>query len=103
MSYDHYTQSALDNLAHWVGEVEAGRRGPDAVMIAAKALLRVTSPAAVEDREYLTVDLNLPVSERCGAEYGKWGRVCSRRAGHVSPDHRDMEFSWTDEMKEMMH
>lgn len=94
--YDATTQHMLDNLAHWVGEVEAGRRGPEAVVTAAKALLRVTSPAAVEDRDYYS-DLELPASERCGAEYGRWGRVCNRRAGHVSPDHRDLEFSWTDE------
>ena len=94
---DFYVQAALDNLERQVKRVEAGETEPDAVMIAAKALLRVTSPAAVEDREYYT-DMVLPAEQRCGAEYGKWGRVCSRRAGHVSPDHRDMEFSWTDEV-----
>lgn len=103
MSYDHYTQSALDHLARYVQLVKNGERPARDLIGAAEAVLRVTSPAAVEDREYMTVDLTLPVSERCGAEYGKWGRVCSRRAGHVSPDHRDLEFSWADEMKEMMH
>ena len=95
---DFYVQAALDNLERQVKRVEAGETEPDAVMIAAKALLRVTSPAAVEDREYYT-DMVLPAEQRCGAEYGKWGRVCSRRAGHVSPDHRDMEFSWKESAK----
>lgn len=97
--YDQTTQHMLDNLGRWVAEVEAGRRGPEAVVAAAKALLRVTSPEAVEDREYYA-DLTLPADKRCGAEYGRWGRVCSRRAGHVSTSHRDLEFSWTDAMKE---
>lgn len=96
--YDQTTQHMLDNLGRWVAEVEAGRETPDAVVLAAKALLRVTSPAAVEDREYYT-DMVLPAEQRCGAEYGRWGRVCSRRAGHVSPDHRDMEFSWKESAK----
>lgn len=94
--YDAATQHALDNLERQVKRVEAGETEPDAVMIAAKALLRVTSPAAVEDREYYS-DLKLPAKQRCGAEYGRWGRVCNRRAGHVSTAHRDLEFSWTDE------
>ena len=71
--------------------------GTDAIRIAAEQLLRVTDPAEQEDREYVTVDLALPISQRCGGRNG--GRTCSRRAGHVSPDHRDAEISWKGEGK----
>lgn len=66
----------------------------DGVIVAAEQLLRVTSPAAVEDREYFSVDLGLPISQRCGEVSERWGRKCSRRAGHVHPNHRDAEVSW---------
>jgi hypothetical protein len=54
--------------------------------------------AQAEDLEYHRVDLSLPAEQRCGHRYPKWGRVCSRRAGHVNERHRDGEISWTDEM-----
>lgn len=54
--------------------------------------------ASAEDREYVRVDLALPVEQRCGHHYPKWGRTCSRRAGHINDRHRDGEISWTDEM-----
>lgn len=98
MSYDYATQGALDHLARYVQRVKNGERPASDLIGVAEAVLRVTSPAAVEDREYYT-DMVLPAEQRCGAEYGKWGRVCSRRAGHVSPDHRDMEFSWKESAK----
>jgi hypothetical protein len=100
MAYDQTTQGVLDHLARYVQLVKDGERNPRDLIGVAEAVLRATSPEAVEDREYMTVDLNLPASERCGDEYGRWGRVCSRRDGHVSPTHRDLEFSWTDKMKE---
>lgn len=91
--YDSTTQHALDNLARQLARVDAGEAGTDAIRIAAEAVLRVTSPAAVEDREYFNVDLELPRGERCLAK-GDHGRVCSRRYRHVSPTHRDCEISW---------
>lgn len=91
--YDSTTRFALDNLATQLKRVEAGEAGTDAILIAAEQVLRVTSPAAVEDREYFTVDLALPRSERCG-HHGPYGRVCSRRFQHASPTHREAEISW---------
>ena len=91
--YDQTTKAGLANLARQLERVAAGEAGTDALVIAAEALLRVTSPAAVEDREYFSVDLALPRGERCLAQ-GKHGRVCSRRYQHVSPTHRDAEISW---------
>jgi len=95
--YDSTTQFALDNLARQIARVDAGEltvaAGADAIRVAADALLRVTSPAAVEDREYFTVDLGLPISARCAAR-GDNGLVCSRRDNHVSPTHRCAEISW---------
>jgi hypothetical protein len=57
----------------------------------------ILTPAQIEDREYVRVDLSLPVSERCGAPFTH-GRTCSRRANHVNERHRDGEISWTDAM-----
>lgn len=92
--YDQTTQFALDNLARQLARVDAGQTEPDAIRIAAEQVLRVTSPAAVEDREYHTVDLALPADQRCGAIGERSGRTCSRRANHVSDTHRCMEISW---------
>ena len=91
--YDQTTQFARDNLARQIERVNRGEASEKAIRIAAEQLLRVTTPAAIEDREY-GKDLALPISARCG-ERGQYGRVCSRRANHVSPDHRDIEYSWT--------
>lgn len=91
--YDSSTQHALDNLARQLARAEAGETDDSSVAIAARALLRVTSPEAVEDREYFNVDLGLPRGERCLAK-GDHGRVCSRRYKHVSTTHRDCEISW---------
>lgn len=91
--YDSTTQHALENLARQIARVDAGETEADAIRIAAEALLRVTSAAAVEDREYFNVDLALPRGERCLAK-GDHGRVCSRRYRHASPTHRDAEISW---------
>lgn len=91
--YDQTTQHALDNLARQIARVDAGETEAGAIRTAAEALLRVTSPAAVEDREYFRVDLELPRGERCLAR-GEYDRVCSRRYRHVSPTHRDCEISW---------
>lgn len=96
--YDQTTQHAINNLARWVEEYRAenvGKATPS-VVSAAEYLLRVTSPEAVEDREYHSVDLALPEHQRCGA-IGEYGRICFRRANHVSPDHRSLEFSWKDQ------
>lgn len=98
MSIDSTVRFALDNLDRMLREVEAGKRGTDALRIAAEQVLRVTSPAAIEDREYHTIDLALPISEQCG-HHGPYGRVCDRRANHVSPDHREAEVSWKGEDK----
>jgi hypothetical protein len=91
--FDSTTQFALDNLARQLDRAAAGETDDSAVAMAARALLRATSPAAVEDRQYYDVDLDLPTDKRCRAE-GKHGRVCGRRANHVSDTHRDLEFSW---------
>lgn len=60
--------------------------------------MREMTPAQHEDREYVEVDLRLPVEQQCGHELGRYGRVCSRRADHVNERHRSGEVSWTDEM-----
>lgn len=91
--FDAQTQHALDNLATMLQDVKTGKRGTDALRIAAEQVVRVTSPAAVEDRNYFA-DLEAEV-DRCGAP-GEHGRFCSRRAGHVSPTHRSMEITWSD-------
>lgn len=91
--YDQITKAGLANLARQLERVAAGEAGTDAIRIAAEALLRVASPAAVEDREYFRVDLELPRGERCLAK-GDNGLVCGRRYRHVSPTHRSAEISW---------
>ena len=93
---------AMRNLQHWIDAYRGvpGEAMPP-VVVAAQHLLAQLDPAAIEDREYHSYDLTLPVEDRCGAFYGKWGRACSRRAGHVNARHRDGEISWTDEMAEV--
>lgn len=92
--YDSTTQHALDNLARQIARVDAGETDAGAIRTAAEALLRVTNPAAVEDREYFRVDLELPRGERCLAVSDDHGLVCSRRYRHVSDTHRSHEISW---------
>ncbi len=91
--YDQTTQHALDNLARQIARVDAGETEAGAIRTAAEALLRVTSPEAVEDREYFYVDLNMIRSERCLAQ-GDNGLTCGRRYGHISPTHRSHEITW---------
>jgi hypothetical protein len=90
-----YTPPADKQIARY----HAGEQDADGVLLAAQSLLRTMSPEAVEDREYYFVDLDLPAEKRCRHE-GPYGRTCSRRANHVSADHRCMEISWTNESTE---
>lgn len=96
---------AIGNLRHWIEEARTTARAKGectpSVVVAAEHLLAALEKGAIEDREYGSYDLALPVEERCGAYYGKWGRACSRRDGHINERHRDGEISWTDEMAEM--
>ena len=87
---------AVDNLQVWVTRWKDEHVGEPTIPVVAAAehLLRVMSPEAVEDREYHTVDLALPVTARCGAYGSRTGRTCSRRYGHVSDTHRDGEITW---------
>lgn len=95
-----HTMSAIsyarENLVRQIARVDAGETDVNAIRIAAEELLRVTDPAAIEDAEYHRVDLELPISLRCGSRMPEYGRSCSRRAGHVSPTHRDGEISWSE-------
>lgn len=99
---DGTIRHAMVNLQTWIDRYQGvpGEAMPP-VVVAAQHLLSVLDPRAIEDREYHSYDLALPISRRCGAEYGKWGRSCSRRLGHINESHRDGEISWTDEMAEM--
>lgn len=92
--YDQTTQHAIDNLARQLARVDAGEVGTDALRIGIEALLRVTNAAAVEDREYLSFDLGLPDTHRCGVKHGALNMYCGRRANHVSDTHRCAEISW---------
>lgn len=94
---DYIVSGAIDNLRVWVERFKAENVGKPTppVVAAAEHLLMVSDPAAVEDREYHRVDLRLRESQQCGA-HGPYGRVCKRRAEHVSADHRDLEISWKD-------
>lgn len=99
--YDATTRHAIENLDKVVAQYHAGEANGKSVLIAAKALLRVTSPEAVEDREYYE-DLAQPEETKCGAISPPWtvaesSLKCSRRVDHVSPTHRDCEITWTDE------
>ena len=92
---DHVVEFQIKNLERQLQRVDAGEAGIEALRGAIEALLRVSAPAAVEDREYHRVDLRLRESQQCGA-HGPYGRVCKRRAEHVSADHRDLEISWKE-------
>ena len=92
--FDQSVQFALDNLARQIARVDAGDTGTGAIRIAAEALLRVAAPAAVEDREYFSVDLALDADAQCGATSDEHARRCTRRVEHVSSSHRSLEISW---------
>lgn len=97
---DGATRHAVENLKVWIDrwrEENGGKGVTPPVIVAAEHLLRTLDPAAIEDREYHSYDLQLPEVRRCGAEYPLWGRTCSRRLGHINESHRDGEISWTDE------
>lgn len=96
---DGTIRHAMVNLQEWIDRYRAENPGTVTmpVVAAAEHLLRQLDPAAIEDREYHSYDLQLPISRRCGAD-SPWGRRCSRRLGHINARHRDGEISWTDEM-----
>jgi hypothetical protein len=50
--------------------------------------------AAVEDREYYTVDLVLTLGASCMAHDKATDLRCFRRAGHVSTTHRNGGVTW---------
>lgn len=92
--FDQTVQFALDNLARQIARVDAGETDAGAIRVAAEQVLRVAAPAAVEDREYFSVDLALDADAQCGATSPEHNRRCSRRVEHVSTDHRSLEISW---------
>lgn len=94
---DGAIRHAMANLEVWLDRYHAENLGKATlpVVAAAEHLLRQLDPAAIEDREYHSYDLALPISRRCGSR-GEYGRTCSRRLGHFSPTHRDGEISWSE-------
>jgi len=82
-----------ENLARVISLYRAGDLPAHHVTLAAEALLHVLDPAAIEDVEYPSLDWRLEAWAQCRAA-GEHGRRCTRRRGHVSLDHRDLEVSW---------